>query len=197
VYKNSSNAAAGSSGLTYDGTDLAISSGKLAVNTRAGDEGGEIFLVNSVTNTSISNGVTIDIWQNRLRFFEQGGSARGFYLDITQGGAGVSTDLATGPLSINSQTASYTLVLTDKGKMVEMYNASANNLTIPLNSSVAFDIGTTITILQTGAGQTTIVATGGVTVNGTPGLKLRAQWSLVTLVKRATDTWVVSGDLTA
>jgi hypothetical protein len=98
--------------------------------------------------------------------------------------------------AINAQTSSYTLVLGDKNKMVEMYNASANTLTIPLNSSVAFDIGTTITVLQTGAGQTTIAGTGGVTVNGTPGLKLRAQWSLVTLVKRATDTWVVSGDLT-
>ena len=61
----------------------------------------------------------------------------------------------------------------------------------------SFNIGTAITILQVGSGQTTIVAGSGVTVNATPGLKLRAQWSLVTLVKRATDTWVVSGDLTA
>jgi hypothetical protein len=89
------------------------------------------------------------------------------------------------------------LILADKDKMVEMFNASANTLTIPLNSSVAFPIGTTVTVLQTSSGQTTIAGTGGVTVNGTPGLKLRAQWSLVTLVKRATDTWVVAGDLTA
>lgn len=98
--------------------------------------------------------------------------------------------------AINPQTSSYTVVLADKDKMVEMSNASANNLTIPLNSSVAFPIGSQITVLQTGVGRTTIVATGGVTVNATPGLKLRAQWSLVTLIKRATDTWVVSGDLT-
>ena len=100
-------------------------------------------------------------------------------------------------LATNAQTATYTLVLTDASKIVEMNVGSANNLTIPLDSSVAFTVGTVITILQTGAGQTTINPTGGVTVNGTPGLKLRAQWSSCTLVKRATDTWVAMGDLSA
>ena len=98
---------------------------------------------------------------------------------------------------INAQTASYTLVAADKDKMVEMNVSSANNLTVPLNSSVPFAIGTKITVVQTGTGQTTIAPTGGVTINGTPGLKLRAQWSAVTLVKRASDTWVAFGDLTA
>jgi len=100
-------------------------------------------------------------------------------------------------LSTNAQTSSYTLVLSDSSKVVEMSNASANTLTIPLNSSVAFPIGSQIIILQTGAGQTTIVGAGGVTVNGTPGLKLRAQFSSATLIKRGTDTWVSLGDLVA
>jgi hypothetical protein len=89
------------------------------------------------------------------------------------------------------------LVLADASKLVEINNASANNLTVPLNSSVAFPIGTQISILQTGAGQTTINPTGGVTINATPGLKLRAQWSSATLIKRGTDTWVAVGDLSA
>jgi len=100
-------------------------------------------------------------------------------------------------IATSAQTASYTLVLTDQSDLVEISNASANTLTVPLNSSVAFPTGTTITILQTGAGQTTITPTGGVTINGTPGLKLRAQWSSATLIKRATDTWVAIGDLSA
>jgi hypothetical protein len=109
---------------------------------------------------------------------------------------------ATGPsgdptLTINAQTASYTLVLSDASKLVEISNASANTVTIPLNSSVAFPTGTQINILQTGAGQTTIAGTSGVTLNSTPGAKLRAQWSAATLIKRATDTWVVVGDLSA
>jgi hypothetical protein len=100
-------------------------------------------------------------------------------------------------VSTSAQTASYTLVLSDKNKIVEVSNGSANTLTVPLNSSVAFPIGSQIMVLQTGAGQTTIAGSGGVTVNGTPGLKIRAQWSMATLIKRATDTWVVVGDLSA
>jgi hypothetical protein len=100
-------------------------------------------------------------------------------------------------ISTNAQTASYTLVLADKNKIVEMNVASANNLTVPLNSSVAFPVGSQINILQTGAGQTTIVATGGVTINAAPGLKMRAQWSYATLIKRAENTWVLVGDISA
>jgi GTPase len=100
-------------------------------------------------------------------------------------------------LATSAQTASYTIGIADAGKLVEMSNASANNLTVPLNATVAYPIGTQINILQTGAGQTTVVATGGVTINATPGLKLRAQWSSATLIKRATDTWVLVGDVVA
>jgi hypothetical protein len=101
-------------------------------------------------------------------------------------------------LATNAQTGTtYTLVLADQGKLVEMSNASAITLTVPLNSSVAFPTGTQINLLQTGAGQVTVAGAGGVTVNATPGLKLRAQWSSATLVKRGTDTWVLLGDLSA
>jgi hypothetical protein len=101
-------------------------------------------------------------------------------------------------LTTNAQTGTtYTSVLDDNGKIVEMNNASANTLTVPLNSSVAYPVGAQINILQTGTGQTTVAATGGVTINATPGLKLRAQWSSATLIKRATDTWVLVGDLSA
>lgn len=101
-------------------------------------------------------------------------------------------------LSFNQQTGTtYSPVLTDRDKIVELNNASAITLTVPLNSSVAFPVGSSITLLQTGAGQVTVAGAGGVTVNGTPGLKLRTQWSFATLIKRATDTWVISGDLSA
>jgi len=100
------------------------------------------------------------------------------------------SDMAT-----SAQSASYTLVLADKAKVVEMSVGSANNLTVPLNSSVAFPTGTQIHIVQTGSGQTTVVATGGVTINTATTLKLRAQWSAATLIKRAENTWVLVGDL--
>ena len=99
---------------------------------------------------------------------------------------------------IVQKTASYTLsALTERDSLIEMGSASALTLTVPTNATVAWPVGTSIDILQTGAGQVTIAAGAGVTVNGTPGLKLRTQWSGVTLFKRATDTWVVYGDLTA
>jgi len=96
----------------------------------------------------------------------------------------------------NRQTASYTLVLGDADKLVEINNASANNLTIPLNSSVAFATGTQILLAQYGAGQTTIVATSGVTVrsNGAK-LKLNAQYSGATLIKIAENEWYLFGDI--
>jgi hypothetical protein len=98
----------------------------------------------------------------------------------------------------NARTSSYTLVLSDNERLVEINNASANNLTVPLNSSVAFPIGTKIDILQTGAGQTTIDPVSGVTVNSKNGnLKLSGQWSAATLIKRGTNTWALIGDLSA
>lgn len=115
--------------------------------------------------------------------------------DISSSAAIELTKLAD--ISTSAQTASYTLVLGDKAKIVEMSVSSANNLTVPPNSSVAFPVGSQINILQTGTGQTTVVAGSGVTVNATPGLKLRAQWSYATLIKRATDTWVLVGDISA
>jgi hypothetical protein len=60
---------------------------------QSGDEGGELFLNAPATNTTIPNGVTIDVYQNRLRIFEQGGAANGYYLDMSSGGPGVSTNL--------------------------------------------------------------------------------------------------------
>jgi hypothetical protein len=99
---------------------------------------------------------------------------------------------------INTQTASYALVLGDAGEIIEMNVASANNLTVPLNSSVAFPIGTSIDIVQYGTGQTTIVATGGVTIRASGNkLKLTGQYSAATLYKRGTDEWVIMGDLSA
>ena len=95
------------------------------------------------------------------------------------------------------QNASYTIALADRGKLIEMNSGSANNLTVPLNSSVAFPIGTNIDIIQYGAGQTTVVATSGVTIASAGGaLKLSAQYSGASLVKANTDVWYLFGDIT-
>jgi hypothetical protein len=100
--------------------------------------------------------------------------------------------------TISAKTDSYTLSnLNERDTIVEINKSTATTLTIPTNASVAYPVGTTLDIIQTGTGQVTIAGAGGVTVNATPGLKLRTQWSSATLLKRAENTWLVYGDLTA
>lgn len=99
---------------------------------------------------------------------------------------------------LNSQSGTtYTLVLSDAGKVIETTNAAAITLTVPPNSSVAFPIGTWIDIYQYGAGQITVTNGVGVTLRSADSkLKTRVQYSGITLVKRGTDEWMVFGDLT-
>jgi hypothetical protein len=100
--------------------------------------------------------------------------------------------------TISQKTDSYTLAsLTERDTIIEISKGSATTLTIPADSTVNYPVGTTLDVIQTGSGQVTIAGAGGVTVNATPGLKLRTQWSSATLLKRAADTWLVFGDLTA
>ena len=107
--------------------------------------------------------------------------------------------LATAMIAIRASTAaSVTALITDDSKLITMSNASANTFTIPPNSSVAFGIGTQINIAQLGAGQTSIVAGAGVTLNSAGGkLKLDSQYAVCTCVKTDTNEWFVVGNLKA
>jgi hypothetical protein len=99
---------------------------------------------------------------------------------------------------ISPKSGSYTLAsLDERDTIIEISNTSATTLTIPLDSTLNFPVGTTLDIIQTNTGQVTIAGEGGVTVNATPGLKLRARWSSATLLKRAANTWLAYGDLSA
>lgn len=109
------------------------------------------------------------------------------------------SNLALAMIALNAQTGTtYTFVLTDDGKLVTCDNASAITVTVPLNASVAFGIGTQINIMQLGAGQVTISPTSGVTIRSSGSkLKTYGQYAVATLVKIATDTWVAVGNLAA
>jgi hypothetical protein len=96
----------------------------------------------------------------------------------------------------------YTLVAGDAGKLLLASNSStAGTVYVPTNGSVAFATGTQITVLQTGSGQLTISATtpATTTINSTGATaaspKCRAQYSAITLIKTATDTWYAMGDI--
>ena len=178
-------------GAIYDG-DINASAG-IALSKLATGTAGNILVYNgSGVLTSVTESGDITVNASGVTAISSGVIVNADISDTAAIGLGKLADVST-----NAQTASYTLVLADKNKVVEMGVGSANTLTVPLNSSVAFPVGSQINILQTGSGQTTITATGGVTINATPGLKMRTQWSYATLIKRATDTWVLVGDISA
>jgi hypothetical protein len=100
--------------------------------------------------------------------------------------------------TISQKTDSYTLAsLTERDTIIEINKLTGTTLTIPADGTVNYPVGTTLDIIQTGSGQVTIAGAVGVTVNATPGLKLRTQWSSATLLKRASNTWLAFGDLSA
>lgn len=108
----------------------------------------------------------------------------------------------TGVGTPNTQTVDYTLVLADAGKAVEFNSASARIVTIPTNASVPFLIGTIIEIVRIGAGSVTIHPVSGTVVirnridtAGTADRTIASQYSSISLRKRATDEWVLVGDL--
>jgi hypothetical protein len=97
----------------------------------------------------------------------------------------------------NERTSNYTLLIGDDGIIVEANSTSPITITVPLNSTTNFPIGTKITLIRTNTGAVTVGFAVGVTVNATPGLLLRAQWSAATLLKRGTNTWLLMGDLSS
>lgn len=109
------------------------------------------------------------------------------------GPAGASADWSTAQF-VSDKTDSYTLLSTDVGRLITFNKSTA--VTCTVNGTLDLAIGQRIDILQLGVGQVTVVASSA-TVNGTPGLKLRAQYSAATVLCIAADTYVLLGDLAA
>lgn len=99
-------------------------------------------------------------------------------------------------ITANTQTGDYTLVLGDAGKTVEINSASAQVVTVPANASVAFPTGTVIEVSRYGAGTVTLAGAVGVTIRSRGGLlAIGNQYASGSLRKRATNEWVLVGDL--
>jgi hypothetical protein len=195
----------GANGTNFAGGNITIAGGK---GTGTGASGDVVFS----TATTTTSGTTLQSLTERVKVFGNTGNVliqnggtfldQGYRLDVSgstrMNGDTLINGVLQDTITTNRQVASYSLVLADRGKLVEMNVASANTLTVPLNSSIAFPIGSKIDIAQYGAGQTTIVATGGVTIRSTNGwLKLNAQYAAATLIKIATDEWYLFGNLNA
>lgn len=170
---------------------------------------------------SAVSGLTFDVSNLTATWNNAGTDFDGIKLNVTDTASGAGSDLldlqiaSTSKFSvsksgdalasgdyllenpINTQTGTaYTLAITDAGRTVRMDNGSAIALTVPPNSSVAFPVGTQIVIEQSGAGAVTVTAGAGVTLYSRGSLVSTAgQYALAALVKTATDTWTLGGDI--
>ena len=127
-----------------------------------------------------------DIYTNGIYTWQYDGTRWNRYLG--------SLDVFTQAQTIETKSDSYTLVNSDVGKVIAMNKSTAQTVTI--NGSLDLSVGQRIDVVQTGAGQVTFSASSA-TVNGTPGLKTRAQYSAATVLCTGTDTYIVIGDLAA
>jgi cytoskeletal protein RodZ len=115
--------------------------------------------------------------------------------------AGLKVELDKKQATTTTQTtqtgATYTFVLGDSGTVVEGNSASAQTFTVPPNASVAFAVGASIVVRQYGAGQITMAPGAAVTLRSRgAALKTAGQYAELVATKRATDEWVISGDVT-
>ena len=104
--------------------------------------------------------------------------------------------LAEATVAVNAQgtATSYTLALTDAGKLVT-FTGAASTVTIPLNSSVAFGVGDQINIAQLGTAQVTIGTASGVSVvSAGSKTKTNGQYAVVTVVQYTTNSWLLLGN---
>jgi hypothetical protein len=96
----------------------------------------------------------------------------------------------------NSNTGSYTISLSDQGKILPFNTTSTGTVTVPLNSSVAFPTGSFVNFIQSGTGPILITGASGVTIQSESNkLKLKAQYAVAGVVKTDVDTWVAFGNL--
>jgi len=99
--------------------------------------------------------------------------------------------------STNTRTTAYTLALTDDGNIIEVNSTASVTITVPTTAAVNLPAGSKITIIRINTGAVVIAGDTGVTVNATPGLNLRAQWSVATLICRGSNSWVLTGDISS
>jgi hypothetical protein len=168
--------------LTYNATSLILPGGA-TITTAAGDSFGAISL--GLGNWQV-------LWYQRAAISNTRSDLQGTGLE--------STDVGFRGIPINSQSADYTCVAADSGKMIyhPTTDSVARTWTIPANASVAYPIGTTLTFENdVGAGTVTIAITSDTMVlvgsAGTTGNRTLAAGGRATAIKVTSTRWRISG----
>lgn len=105
---------------------------------------------------------------------------------------------AVNVVGLNNQTGTtYTVTAADAGMHVTLNNSSAVTVAVPTYASAGIPVGSRIKLSQLGAGQVTVSGAAGVTVNSMPGPKIIARYGVADLIQVATDTWLLTGNLTS
>jgi hypothetical protein len=173
---------------------------------KSGDTANVITIGASTTKGLVIRGASsqsanLQDWQNSsstiLARIDSSGNATAASF-IKTGGTSSQVLMADGSVTpgftvnTTAKTGAYTLATSDYGSLIQMNGAFAFSLTTALSAA---PVGTQIHLLALTTGVS--VSATGVTLNGTPGLKLRAAYSSATLICLGTNNWVLIGDLSA
>lgn len=148
----------------------------------------------NVGGTELTGGATVDATAN----YDWTGQHTYTLLPTVNGSDVVTQEtLRLGLVTINTQTASYVAQPEDQGALVLMNVGAVNTFTVPDNATVPYAVGAVLSVCQYGSGATTIQGAGGVTINTEVGYQIISRYGFATLVKIATDEWLLSGSLQA
>lgn len=164
--------------------------------TIAKDAQGGTILPNSIGNDKLETDVKVGSLAtlNTTEKSNVVGAINEVNANVDTNTTNITTLLGRG--SIVNVTASRDLALSDANNYLRVTTGGTINITVPLNSSVAFDIGTEIAIIQATSGTASLLATGGVTINSLDSaLSIDGQYAAVALKKVATDEWDLVGAL--
>lgn len=151
-----------------------------------------------IVQGALNQSVNLQEWQDSIGVIQAAVQPDGTFTGKTLA-ANIQGNVSAVPAdaTVEQKASNFTLALADKNKLFYLVNTSATvTITVPTDS-IAFPIGSQINFVRGQTGGVTFAATSPASVNATPGLNLRTQWSGATLIKVANNTWWLSGDLSA
>jgi hypothetical protein len=173
------------------GNDTRLSNGRAPTGNASGDLTGTY---PSPTLVTANNNVGVFGSATQVPKITVDGKGRVTAVEHVNITASSSTSVTVSPQA----GTSYTISLTDAGRLITFSNSSSITFNVPTDSSVAFPVGTQLMISQIGTGQVTVVAVtpGTTTVNGNNGTKTAGRYAIISLIKIAENAWIIGGDAT-